>query len=145
MKRECDKHSINFTGMMPREFVKEFIMTNYSYQKESFRELNKEYKRQSIGDGKRGRPKLSGSLKNLSTACYLFSKKIDKDSGEYKESLKNLNPKKLAETFGYTNYFFQKKCFELMKNKMPLSFILISKSIDDVCNSCKNYLKNPFG
>lgn len=152
MEKECDKHPTDFLGMNPREFVKGIVSTNYVYQKEFFRELNREYKRQSDSDAERDslknkcekRVQLSSGLECLAISCDTVAGFIDEKYGEYNESVKNLNPSKLAEEFGYTNYFYQQKCFELMKNKMPYSFILVIENANKVCKACENYMKNPF-
>lgn len=152
MEKECDKHPIEFMGMSPRDFTKEFCSTNYAYWKEFFKELNKEYLRQSEGDAERPslknesekRVQLPRGLSELAKSCDTVAGFIDTKYGEYKESLRNLNPENLARGFGFTNYFYQREVFKIMKKEMPISFILISKSIDDVCNSCKNFMKNPY-
>ena len=86
---ECDKHPINLRGLSPREFAKEFGNTNYFYQEACFGELVKEYKRQSDGDRKRKRAKLSAGLENLSTSFYLVVKSMKKICEISKNYMKN--------------------------------------------------------
>lgn len=65
---ECSKHPENLRGLSPEEFAKEFVHTNYFYQRECFKEIIKEYNREYEGDKKRRRVQLSSGLEELSAA-----------------------------------------------------------------------------
>lgn len=65
---ECLKHPENLRGLSPEEFAKEFVHTNYFYQRECFKEIIKEYKREEAGDRKLGRKQLYSGLEELSAA-----------------------------------------------------------------------------
>ncbi|MFH1503180.1 MAG: hypothetical protein ABIE36_00800 [Candidatus Diapherotrites archaeon] len=75
MGKEYDEHPIHFKELTPKEFAKEFGNTNYFYQRECFKELSREYKKQSKEDKKRGN--LSSGLERLSIALYLVVKTIE--------------------------------------------------------------------
>jgi len=48
------KNTLNdFDGHSPKEFVKKFVNTNYSYQKEVFELMGPEYNLESDGDRER--------------------------------------------------------------------------------------------
>ena len=83
---ECDKHPINLRGLSPEEFAEEFGDTDYFYQEACFKELIKVYKKQSKGDEKINRIKLSRNLKDLSKSFYPVVRHIKKYAG-----LKNLS------------------------------------------------------
>lgn len=65
---ECSKYPENMRGLNPEEFAKEFVGTNYFYQRECFKEMIKEYKREETGDRKLGRKQLYSGLEELSVA-----------------------------------------------------------------------------
>jgi hypothetical protein len=65
---ECSKHPENLRGLSPEEFAKEFVHTNYFYQKECFKEMIKEYNKEIEGDKKIGRVQLYSGLEKLSEA-----------------------------------------------------------------------------
>lgn len=88
LEKECE-HPVNFRGLNPEDFAREFGNTNYFYQEKCFEELGKEYKRQSQGDRERGRAQLSSGLENLSTAFYLVVKSINKVCDVCKKYMKN--------------------------------------------------------
>jgi hypothetical protein len=67
-KYECSKYPENLRGLSPEEFSKEFVSTNYFYQRECFKEIIKEYNREVEGDRKRGRIQLFSGLEELSAA-----------------------------------------------------------------------------
>lgn len=67
-KYECLKYPENLKGLSPKEFAKEFVGTNYFYQRECFKEIIKEYKREEAGDKKLKRKQLSSGLEELSAA-----------------------------------------------------------------------------
>lgn len=104
---ECDKHPINLKGLSPKEFAKEFGNTNYFYQEACFDELIKVYKKQSKGDKKRKRIKLSRNLKDLSKSFYPVVRHIKKHA-----SLENLS------TSFYLVFKSMKKVCEACKNYM---------------------------
>jgi hypothetical protein len=138
-KDRCGKHPDDYLGLNPEEFVEErFGGWNGGYKKGFFSGLEKEYAKQSKGDRERGRVQLSGGLENLSKACYEVSKGII-PSGKVKEAIR---PGKAAEIFGFTTYFYQQKCFELMEPEMPGNFGGVLRSINQVCKACKKYMKN---
>lgn len=67
-KYECSKHPENFRGLTPEEFAKEFVHTNYFYQRECFKEMIKEYDKEIEGDKKNKRVQLYSGLEELSAA-----------------------------------------------------------------------------
>jgi len=58
----CEKHPNDFDGHSPKEFVKKFVNTNYSYQKEVFELMGPEYNLEAKGD--KERPSLKNPNKN---------------------------------------------------------------------------------
>ena len=99
---------------------------------------------------------------------------LEKECNKHPENFRDLTPEEFAREFGNTNYFYQEKCYEelqkeykrqsegdakrqSLKNKsekriqlssglenLSTAFYLVVKSMKQICNSCKNYLKNPF-
>jgi len=57
----CEKHPKDFDGYSPKEFVKKFVGTIYSYQKEVFELMGSEYNLEAEGD--KERPSLKNSNK----------------------------------------------------------------------------------
>lgn len=87
---ECSKHPENLRGLSPEEFAKEFVHTNYFYQRECFKEMIKEYNREETGDKKLGREQLSSGLEELSAAFKgPVSRAIDKICKACRKYLKN--------------------------------------------------------
>jgi len=72
----CEKHPNDFDGYSPRKFVKKFVNTNFSYQKEVFELMGPEYDLEAKGDKERpslknpnkNRTQLSSNLEELSKA-----------------------------------------------------------------------------
>lgn len=64
-KYECSKHPSNLRGLTPKKFAEEFVKTNYFYQKECFKEIAEEYKRELERDIKKGRTQLAKGLEDL--------------------------------------------------------------------------------
>ncbi len=143
LTKECDEHPNKFINLNSEEFSKEILLANDNYLREFFSELSNEYKIQSIGDFRRGRKRLFQGLDSLSTAFYIISKERNYGCGGEGNFL-NLDPEESARAFGFTNYFYQRECFRLIKNEMPRNFDSVLKSIDLVCNACEGKLKNNF-
>jgi DNA-binding ferritin-like protein len=92
MSKECDKHPINVKGYDSiDELAEEIGNLNYFSAKKLYEKLELIYLKQSEGDKKRERNKLSPNLEELSK-----------------------------------------------------TFSCVVKAIGKVCNTCKNYLKNPY-
>jgi hypothetical protein len=66
MSNECDKHPDNFDGYTPKKFAKKFVKTNYFFQKEVYKLLSEEYRKEAEADKKRGRMQLKSGLEELS-------------------------------------------------------------------------------
>ena len=72
----CEKHPNDFDGYSPRKFVKKFVNTNFSYQKEVFELMGPEYdleakrdkERPSLKNPNKNRTQLSSNLEELSKA-----------------------------------------------------------------------------
>ena len=90
INKECSRHPENFRGLSPEEFAKEFVHTNYFYQRECFKEIIKEYDKEKTGDKRLGKKQLSSGLEELSkTFKGPVSDAIDKVCKACKKYLKN--------------------------------------------------------
>lgn len=91
---------------------------------------------------------------------------LEDECDKHPVNLKGLNPKEFAKEFGNTNYFYQQECFKELseeykrqskgdkekgRNKLfsglenlSASVYLVIKSIENVCDICKKYMKNPY-
>lgn len=87
---ECSKHPENLRGLNPEEFAKEFVHTNYFYQRECFKEMIKEYKKEEAGDRNLGRKQLYSGLEELSAVFNVpVSEAINKVCRACRKYLKN--------------------------------------------------------
>jgi hypothetical protein len=89
-EHECSNYPENLKGLSPEEFAKEFVGTNYFYQRECFKEIIKEYDKEYEGDKKLGREQLYSGLEELSVAFKgPVSKAINKVCKACRKYLKN--------------------------------------------------------
>jgi hypothetical protein len=131
LKPNFNKKSEDIFGLESIYFSKEILNTNYSYLKEFFEELGKEYKNQAEENFTKIID-LSPGLENLSMACIIISGEINENYGGLKKTIYNINSKELSEYFANTNYYYQSDCFKNMKNNMPPAFDLVLLSMDEV-------------
>lgn len=137
----CEKHPLLYDNKNPNEFANEFKTWSVNKKHYFFKELNKEYKRESEEDKKGNKPQLSANLEQLATTTYLTSKFLQKETDA------NLNIKQIeseAKKFVHTNYFYQQECFKQIKKELPTIFETTIKAMNGVCNKCKKHMHNPY-
>ncbi len=137
----CEKHPSKYNGYSPKEFSDEFKTWSENYIKKFFEGTIQEYKREGEDDKKNNKMQLSSNLENLATSIYLTNKFIqENDEGKTPVT----NPEDLAKGFVYTNYFYQREVFTMIKEDMPQIFETAIKAIKKVCKSCEKHMENPY-
>lgn len=94
---KCCDYTADFRGLTPKEFAKEFANTDYFYQRECYKELVPEYKKQSAEDAKRPslknknekRVQLSSGLEAMANVVHLAFRSMGKVCNACKNHMKD--------------------------------------------------------
>ena len=138
----CEQyHPLLYKNMTPREFSEDFKKWNPTRRHYFFKELSREYKKQSKEDKKGNKPQLSANLEELATTIYLTTIFIKKEENQDTD-IEDIKTE--AKMFGNTTYFYQLECFKQMKKELPDTIETTIKAMNKVCGSCKKHMMNPY-